>query len=56
MEAEVYGSAKARFFKKLGSGYVLKAYRYISNFFKKNLELKIILFKIKNYSFIIILK
>ena len=25
-EAEAYGSAEARFFEKLGSGYVLKAY------------------------------
>ena len=29
VEAEAYGSAEARFFKKLGSGYVLEAYPHI---------------------------
>ena len=29
VEAEAYGSAETRFFKKLGSGYVLEAYVYI---------------------------
>ena len=29
VEAEAYGSAEARFFKKLGSGYVLETYVYI---------------------------
>ncbi|WZZ82495.1 hypothetical protein YC2023_103067 [Brassica napus] len=28
-EAEAYGSAEARFFEKLGSGYVLEAYIHI---------------------------
>ena len=29
VEAEAYGNEEARFFKKLGSGYVLEAYPYI---------------------------
>ena len=29
VEAEAYGSAEARFFKKLGSGYVLETYPHI---------------------------
>ncbi|WZZ46016.1 hypothetical protein YC2023_042275 [Brassica napus] len=29
-EAEAYGSAEARFFEKLGSGYVLEAYIHIA--------------------------
>ena len=32
VEAEAYGNAEARFFKKLGSRYVLEAYLYIRNF------------------------
>ena len=60
-EAETYGSAEARFFEKLGSGYVLEAYIHMyvyicvciyiyilkyKNFFKK-IGLKIICYKFK---------
>ena len=29
VEAKAYGSAEAKFFEKLGSGYVLEAYMYV---------------------------
>ena len=57
VESEAYGSAEARFKKKIGSGYVLEAYAYIyiyKNFFLQS--------RTKNYMinkafiFIIILK
>ena len=41
VEAEAYGSVEARFFKKLGSGYVLEAYPYIYIYICKTKKLKI---------------